>query len=240
MLLKKPLVIGHRGAAGHQPENTLASVEAAIELGSEMVEIDVHCVEGELFAFHDRRLERLTGTQGRFARLTIADLKRLRVQGHEIPSLRDVVKQINRRAALNIEIKGHSCADAVVKIASSMMASGWSRDQILVSSFDHVQLHQIRAADPRIPLGVLMECRPFDLAGAAKRLGAYSIHCGLSFVTEDYVKDAHAHGLKFMVYTVNHEEDVRELIDLGVDGIISDYPDMVRAIVDGCDENRAA
>ena len=111
----KPLIIGHRGAMGYETENTLASVEKAIELGVDMVEIDVFQISsGEIVVFHDERVDRLSNSAGNIKEYNIFDLKKLILDGgHRIPMLQDVLKQINGRIALNIELKDTKIADKI-------------------------------------------------------------------------------------------------------------------------------
>lgn len=227
----KVLCIGHRGAAGHRPENSLASIQTAIDMNADVIEIDVHLVENQLVVFHDHRLERLTGQSGLMSRLTFNELRGLRSLGEPIPTLQEVVDLIDRRAVLNIELKGQNCHSAMSAMYRLMRRQGWEEQQILVSSFDHVQLHLLKQAEPRVRIGMLIECQPHNLARMAEELDAYSIHICKDFLTPAFLDDAHRRGFQVYCYTVNFEDEITDLIQLGVDGIISDYPDRVHNLL---------
>ncbi|HOS41511.1 MAG TPA: glycerophosphodiester phosphodiesterase family protein, partial [Spirochaetota bacterium] len=137
------LVIGHRGACGYEPENTLRSFEKAIALGAHMVELDVHrCRTGELVVIHDNRLERTTNGSGYVAEKTLDELRALDAGGGErIPLLREVVERVGVRAAINIELKGAGTAGPVSELIERTVGSGgYDTSHFLVSSFDHREL----------------------------------------------------------------------------------------------------
>ncbi|MEJ2669097.1 MAG: glycerophosphodiester phosphodiesterase family protein [Gammaproteobacteria bacterium] len=226
-----PLIIGHRGAAGLQPENTLASIDAALALGVDMIEVDVHLVEDELVVFHDFRLERLVGQSGRLSARSLKELAQFRVCEQKIPTLSEVAMRMQGVSKLNIEIKGKGCAIPMVTAFQNMLANKWCSENIIVSSFDHTQLATLKALVPSMNLGLLMECQPVEYAQSAERFGAYSLHTNYESLSQAYLEDAHARGLKVFVYTVNYEDDMRDLIVMGVDGIITDYPDRLRAVI---------
>lgn len=225
------IVIGHRGAAGHEPENTLRSIARAIEFGADWVEIDVRAVADQLIVLHDDRLERTTDGHGPIEAVDFPALRRLNAgKGERIPLLTEVIDLIDARVGLNIELKGAGAASAVMALVHDYVARrpDW-RGRFLLSSFDLEQTDQVSpAADWRI--GVLFK-EPADAALArALRLGAWSINPSLRQVTPQLVHAAHAHGLKVLVYTVNRESDLRAMRQLGVDGVFSDYPDRARAM----------
>ncbi|MEL0083582.1 MAG: glycerophosphodiester phosphodiesterase family protein, partial [Gammaproteobacteria bacterium] len=151
------LCIGHRGAMGHAPENTLGSVKAALALGVRHLEIDVYCVEGELLVFHDDRLERTTNGTGRIRDQSLSHLRSLDAGGgQQIPTLEEVCTEIAGKACLNIELKGPGTARPVARLINQLIARGWHHDCFLVSSFDHRQLAEMGQMEPRIKLGALL------------------------------------------------------------------------------------
>jgi len=109
------LVIGHRGAMGYETENTLASIQKALDLGVDMIEIDVFKIEsGEIVVFHDERLERLSNAGGKIEEYNFFDLKKVILEGnHQIPALQDVLKLIDNKVKLNIELKGANTSERV-------------------------------------------------------------------------------------------------------------------------------
>lgn len=231
MISDRPLVIGHRGAMALAAENTMASMQAAIAAGADSIELDVHVLEGELIVFHDHRLERLTGQSGRLKDLSLSSLSALTVSGHPIPTLREVVQLCQGLVALNIEIKGQGCVDPLVALYDEMIRAGWALEDILISSFDHVQLAQFKARVPAARIGFLLEGQPADLAAGAQAFGAYALHVNYEFLTPAYLADAKARQLQVYVYTVNYKQDMIDLLDMGVDGIITDYPDVLHRLI---------
>jgi len=225
---KNLLCIGHRGAMGHAPENTLASIRKALEFGVPCVEIDVYTVDSQLVVFHDSRLERTTNGTGYLLEQKFTDLRSLDAgNGEKIPTLKEVFEAIHLKAGVNIELKGPGTARPVAEFISEMRDVGWNDDLILISSFDHRELVQVRRLDPRIKLGAMMVGLPVDDAAFAASLGAYSVHLSLEFIDRKFVDDAHSRGLRVFVFTVNHPEDIKKMSELGVDGVFTNYPERV-------------
>lgn len=228
MDIKNLLCIGHRGAMGHAPENTLASIRKALEFGVPCVEIDVYCVDGQLVVFHDSRLERTTNGTGYLLEQNFTDLRSLDAgDGEKIPTLKEVFEAVHLQAGVNIELKGPDTARPVVEFIFKMRDMGWSDDLILISSFDHRELAQIRQLDPQIKVGAMMVGLPVNDAAFAESLGAYSVHLSLEFIDRRFVDDAHSRGLRVFVFTVNHPEDIIKMRELGVDGVFTNYPERV-------------
>jgi glycerophosphoryl diester phosphodiesterase len=213
---------------GHAPENTLASIRKALELSVHCVEIDVYCVDGQLVVFHDSRLERTTNGTGYLLEQNFTDLRSLDAgDGERIPTLKEVFETVHLQAGVNIELKGPDTARPVVEFISKMRDIGWSDDLILISSFDHRELAQIRKLDPRIKVGAMIVGLPVDDAAFAESLGAYSVHLSLEFIDRRFVDDAHSRGLRVFVFTVNHPEDIIKMGEIGVDGVFTNYPERV-------------
>ena len=225
---KSLLCIGHRGAMGHAPENTLLSFKKALELGAPCVEVDVYHVDGNLVVFHDDRLERTTNGSGYLLDHDFDYLRSLDAgAGERIPTLGEVFETVDLRAGVNIELKGPGTARPVVEFISTLRKYGWRDDLILVSSFNHRDLEEVSRIDPRIRLGVLVAGLPMDDAAFAAALGAYSAHFSLKSIDRRFVEDAHSRGLRVFVFTVNHPEDISRMEGLGVDGVFTNYPERV-------------
>jgi glycerophosphoryl diester phosphodiesterase len=219
------LIIGHRGARGHEPENTLRSIRHALELGVHGIEIDVWFVDGELVVFHDAKLERTTNGHGYLMKKSFAQLRALDAgKGERIPTLREVFETVNRRALINIELKGPRTAGPVrALIAEFVERYGWQYDDFLVSSFNRTELRAV--TDPQIPIAFLAS-RPTHLSLlSARRVRARAVNPGLRFLTRHFVEMARRRGLKVFVYTVNEPADIERLRSWGVDGIITDFPE---------------
>jgi glycerophosphoryl diester phosphodiesterase len=229
MTPQKLFCFGHRGAGGHEPENTIRSVRRALELGADGVEVDVHFTDGQLVVIHDDTLERTTNGHGRLAKKTFAYLRSLDAGlGERIPTLAEIFDAVKRRAVINIELKGpHTAAPAAALIAEHVNRRGWSYDDFLISSFDRAQIHEVKQLCPEIRTGALIEKVPRQLAQFAENLGAWSVHAARRCVTPELVADAHRRGLKVFVYTVNTPKDIVWMKALGVDGLFSDFPERV-------------
>jgi glycerophosphoryl diester phosphodiesterase len=222
------LCIGHRGAMGHAPENTLLSFRKALELGAHCVEGDVYYVDGHLVVIHDDQLDRTTNGSGSLLGHGFDYLRSLDAgEGERIPTLEEVFETVNFRAGINIELKGPGTARPVVDFVTARRKEGWHDDLIMVSSFNHSELESVRKMDQRIRFGVLIAGPPVDALAVAVRLGAYSVHLSLKFVDGTFVENAHLRGLKVFVFTVNDPDHIRRMERLGVDGVFTNYPERV-------------
>ncbi len=219
--------IGHRGAAGHEPENTLASFQKAIELGVDMIEFDVHCCKsGEIVVIHDDALERTTNGIGCVKSKTLAELKMLDAGKRQcIPTAGEVLALVGQKVAVNIELKGAATALPVAELIYKHVRKGWSRDQFLVSSFDYKELRRFRIFDRFSRAGLLFEEPQGDIFGLADGLGCYSINPPVELTTARLVNEAHVRGLKVFVWTANSPAEIQKLKTMKVDGIFSDFPD---------------
>jgi glycerophosphoryl diester phosphodiesterase len=222
------LCIGHRGAMGHEPENTLLSIERALSLGVDWIEIDVYNIENNLVVIHDRRLERTTNGSGYIEQRSFSYLRSLDAgKGQQIPTLSEVFDLVNRRAKVNIELKGFNTADLVVKLIHEYIQQGWNEEDFLVSSFNHYELERVRQQFPQIELGLLIYGLPLNYLQIARKLQAIAIIFSLDFVTKELIVTAHQNGFKAFVYTVNDFNDIEQMRSLQVDGIFTNYPERV-------------
>ncbi len=222
------LVIGHRGASGIAPENTLASFEKAIRLRVKMIELDVHkCVTGELVVIHDEKINRTTSGKGFVSEMTPGELKKVDAgNGEKIPTLREVLDMVNRRVKINIELKGAGVAAPIVELLNEYEENhGWKTDDFCISSFDHQQLRQFRELDDSTNIGILYERKPHGFAEMATALRAFSVNISLRTVNLDMVKEIHDSGLEVWVYTVNKSHDFNRLENMGVDAVFTNYPE---------------
>jgi len=226
------LCIGHRGAMGYAPENTLKSIEKALALKTPWVEVDVFYVDDHLVVIHDDRLERTTNGSGYICDRTFAYLRTLDAgDGQQIPTLEEVLDLVAGRAGINIELKGPETAKPVINLIREKMGATWDPAKFMVSSFNHHEIKKVRVLDDRIRTGALIAGIPIEYAAFAQELGAYSVNQSREFVNSEFVRDAHRRGLKVFVYTVDHPEDMQRMQSLGVDGLFSNYPDRVLAFL---------
>jgi glycerophosphoryl diester phosphodiesterase len=224
------LCFAHRGASGHEPENTLLAIEKAIALGAPWIEIDVFAVEDELVVIHDERLEKTTNGKGLVMRQSLAYLRSLDAgKGQRIPLLREVFDLTQGRVGVNVELKGPETAAPVVRLIDeySKGPQGMSGGRILLSSFNFRELLKVRSLKPDIPIGALGFGLPPRHAKFAQDLGAVSVHTSMARVNRAFVDDAHRRGLKVFVYTVNRPEDVKRMRAMGVNGVFTNYPERV-------------
>ncbi len=227
----KPLVIGHRGAMGHETENTLASIKKALELGVDMIEIDVFKIEsGEIVVFHDDTVDRLANSTGKLEEFNIMEVKELTLEGnHKIPELQNVLNLIKNQVALNIELKGPNTANRVNHIVGYYIKSkGWSADNIVISSFNWDELRTLRQLNDSIQIAILTDQDPLQALDVAKELKAVAINPHYKTLTQENIAKIHDEGFKVYTWTVNEPEDIQQMESFGVDGIITNYPERVK------------
>ena len=228
----KMLSIGHRGAKGYIAENTLESINMAIELNVDGVEIDVFkCLSGELVLFHDKNLKKLTGKSGKIGNLTINDLQKYLVLGkYKIPTLKDVLEKIKKPLLVNIELKGSGAAESTSKIIEDFSKRTlWKKENFIVSSFNWDELKKFRSINTDIAIGILLD-KLGDMNEAiqfGKNINAQSIHPNYRMLNEGTVEKIKKNGFKIYTWTVNNKENISFMQKLNVDGVISDYPDQI-------------
>jgi len=223
------LIIGHRGAMGHAPENTLQAIKIALDMGVDWVEIDVYLVEDELVVIHDDTVDRTTNGRGEVISHSVNELRQLDAGGGQrIPFLSEVLALIDGRAGLNIELKGPNTAKPVIRYLAENLPPTWPKERILLSSFEHEQLSEAKKIDPDYPRAALYWTNPIDFDFVVNELEAIGINPYLPTVTPEMVEEAHQRGLKVLVYTVNEKEDIERMRAIGVDGVFTNYPDRGR------------
>lgn len=212
------LKIGHRGAKGHLPENTLASFEKAIALGVDMIELDVWLSSDKIpMVIHDETIDRTTSKTG-----LVTDYSAKELQALGIPALIDVFELVDNRCEINVEIKTFSATQAVL---NSITKITFNHSKILISSFDWNALQEVRFHDEDIRIGVLTET-DLDLALAfAKFIKAEAIHPYFHLLTAENVEKIKEKGFKVFPWTINEPEDITFVKSLEVDGIITDFPE---------------
>lgn len=224
------LRIGHRGAAGHEPENTLRSFGRAVEMGADMVELDVHiCGTGEIVVIHDDTVDRTTDGSGQVKEKTLEELRSLDAgRGEKIPTLEEVFKLLEGKAGVNIELKVLGTAGPVHEnLSTAIERSGWSLDDVFVSSFHLGELVAMANLSEEVRTGVLVAGDPREVLEFAESIRAYSINPYFRSTSEEFVELAHERGFKVFTWTVNEPDDIERMREMGVDGVISDYPDMI-------------
>ena len=223
------LNIGHRGAMGHEPENTLASIKKAIDLGADGFEIDVFkCLSGEIVLFHHKYLDKLTDGEGLIEKKSLVDLKKLSVLGTEnkIPTLEEVLNIINKQVFLNIELKGKNTAKASLELVEKYInQKKISSQNILFSSFDWNELEKLRELNSDVKIALITENDPLLAIETAKKLKAFAINPNYKDLNKKNIKIIHNNDFKIYTWTVNNKRDISKMKSLKVDGIITDFPD---------------
>jgi glycerophosphoryl diester phosphodiesterase len=222
-------VMGHRGACGYEPENTLRSFAKALELGVSLIECDVRfSKDGELVVIHDATIDRTTNGKGRVKDFTLTELKEFDAgKGEKIPTLKEACDYINRRAVINIELKEYGTACAIVHILNDYFKQGWKPEDFIISSFNHAELKYFHELCPDVQVAVIFGDLPVDCALVASLVPSQIIGIHKDFITRELVKDLHEKGLKVFVWTVNESDELAHFIAMGVDGICCNYPDRV-------------
>lgn len=233
------IVIAHRGASASAPENTMAAFELAARQGADMCELDVQpTADGQLAVFHDETTERWDGRQRAAASLTLAELQQLDIRGERVPTLQEVCDFARERGMrLNVELKGAGFGAPVAKLLRDTRAS----ELTLISSFWPEALEEIAAADPALPRAYLMGTRTYrpDVRlreswpfFALRQVSAAAWHPAYQIPGLDQVLPlVRRAGYKVNVWTVNDPAVMRQLVDLGADGIITDTPDVLRQLL---------
>lgn len=224
----KMLKIGHRGAKGHAPENTLISFQTAMDLGVDGIELDVHLTSDlQLICIHDDTLDRTTNGTGLINSFTLSELKALRIDNlHEIPTLEEVLDLIDKKIFVNIELKGKNTAKPVVDVIEYYLNGKNSNyNHFLISSFDWIALQEVRSLNPNIALGVLTQTDLGLAIGFADVIQAKSIHPYFHLLTKENTALMQQKGFQVFPWTVNELEDIQKIKSFQVDGIITDFPD---------------
>ena len=237
------LRIAHRGAAGTRPELTRPAFERALEIGVDMIELDVQLTrDRRLVVLHDRELGRTVQGTGAVRERTLAELCALdagawfalEYAGTRVPSLDEVLDLTAGRAALNVEIKSpepdwETTAQAVIELLTARRRL----DTTIVSSFDMGALRAVRERSAAARIGVLWHSADLDpMWLLAEGLQARSVHPQWSLIDVALVTHAHAHSLEVIAWTANDPAAIAALAALGVDGIISDYPERLVSTAD--------
>ena len=237
------VAIAHRGGAKYAPnvgrENTMAAFEVAVGLGYRYLETDVHATaDGVAVAFHDERLDRVTDAHGAIAELTYDQLRRVRIAGeHAIPRVDELLHAFPH-VRFNLDIKAPG---AIVPLAD-VLTKAHAEDRVLVTSFSGRRLRDFRARMTRpVALGagttvIARQLAAFRLGIDRNFSAAVALQCpvgrgAIKVVTPRFVDGAHRAGLKVHVWTIDDPNEIGRLLDLGVDGIISDRIDVLKAVL---------
>jgi glycerophosphoryl diester phosphodiesterase len=235
-LRMRVLTIAHRGASGSFPENTLCAFRAAIEAAADACELDVRLTsDNAAVVIHDETVDRTTDGHGPVAAMTLEELKRLdagggfapRFRGERIPTLEETFTLAAGRCGLHVELK----AEGVERSVGAIVRAHDALENSMASSFDWEMLARARAAEPRLRIALLAEKEPERLIEAARAMKADAVNPRFDMVSAGLCAAAHRRGLKVYTWTVDVPELMEMLIEMGVDGIATNYPERMRAVV---------
>lgn len=228
--------IAHRGASGRYPENTRVAIIKAIEAGADMIELDCQLTrDGHVVVFHDEKLRRATGARGAVHQKTLDDLKKLDIgrwrkpsfKGERILTLEEALAILDGRVDLCLEIKSFAGSCPGIEIRTLFILSHYDYlDRTILSSLDYRCLGRLRELAPEARLGVIFSAAvKQDPLAAATQLEANGIHVQKSLATRDFCAEAWEQGLDVYVWTVNELRDMEAFAAMGVQGLISDFPE---------------
>lgn len=228
--MEKILKIGHRGAKGYEPENTLMAFQKAIDLKIDGIELDVHLSsDGKIMVIHDETIDRTTNGKGSVNKLSFQELKAFRIENQfEIPTLTEVFDLVNRNCLINVELKGNGTAIPVVKLIEQyVLGKNWNYNDFIISSFDWNMLKEVHFLNPKISIGVLTEESLGQALAFAKKIKAFSIHPDYHLLSKENVALMQENGFEVFPWTVNTTSAIQKIKSFNVNGVISDFPDRI-------------
>lgn len=240
--MKQVLNIAHRGASGYCPENTMAAFRKCIQLGATAIETDVQMTaDGYLVIIHDESLQRTTGLPKLVKDVYLEELQQLDAgtwfdpafEDEYVPTLQQLFELVQPlELQVNIELKNGvilypGLEEAIINLTRQFEMS----DRVIISSFNHYSLVLCKQLAPEIRTGVLYMEGLYEPWVYAARIGAEALHPYHYAVTPEWVAEAAQHGIAYHPFTVNDPARMRRLLDAGVSGIITDYPDLLAKIL---------
>lgn len=243
--MNKPLIFAHRGASTYAPENTLSALKKAIDIGVDGIEIDVQLTKDEVVvAIHDPLVDRTSDGKGSISSLTLLEAKKLDFggwfsndyKGEKIPTLKQILQLLDGwQGILNIELKKGHLQDTT-KLAKGVLKLLYSYNylkQTIISSFDQPSLIAFKGLEPKAKICPLYGLGLKEPWIYATNIHAFAIHPPYQALTAEIVENCHSKDIKVNVFTVNQSVEIKTMIELGVDGIITDVPDIAKEIRDG-------
>ena len=236
--------IAHRGASGkiHAPENTLSAFRKAIQMGVDAVECDVHCTkDGHVVIIHDKNLKRTTNVDGIIAEMTLSDVKKAdagswfapRFAGETIPTLKELLELTKGRVITVVEIKQENIADKVIKDIENAGSVG----EAIIISFHASALKDAQEINPKIPRALLIGGGEpvselpsiLNIIHNAAEVGASMLNLSKTIITPKLVKESRLRGIGVWAWTVDDKSEIKKLLEMGVTGITSNYPERVHS-----------
>lgn len=233
-------VIAHRGASGYAPENTMSAFNRAVEMNVHGIELDVQMSrDNEIVVIHDYKVDRTTNGIGKVRQHTLEELRGLdsgtwfdvAFKDEKIVTLEEVFQKMPSDMLINVEIKNQAkVKDDIASKLVGLIEKYDRHDTVIISSFDHTVLKEVSDLKSGIRLGVLLYASLVEPWRYINRMemDIHSIHCALEYTDATFIEESQKRGFKVYVYTVNDRADAEYLMDAGVDGIITNYPDIIQ------------
>ncbi len=215
-------ILGHRGAAAEEPENTLRGFQRGLELGVAGMELDVQLTQdGRLAVIHDATVDRTTNGRGRVRDFTLAELQRLDAgKGERIPGLEEVVALVRGRAYLLVELKQMEAAPALLRFCQERRLF----EEVRIISFWHPAVKAFKEQEPRLQTGVLLVGCPADPPGLARAALADTLVLNYQYVNRELVDAAHRQGLKVSIWNIDSPEILKPYLEMNPDAICTNRP----------------
>ncbi|KQC11218.1 MAG: hypothetical protein APR62_01755 [Smithella sp. SDB] len=240
-------IIAHRGASAYYPENTFPSFEAAIEMGADMVEMDVQLTsDKEVVVFHDEKISRCTNGRGKVIDYTLAALKKLdagswfnkNFKNTRIPTLVEVLDFCKYKIAVNIEIKTEAVSkmisDGIEEKCLKIVEQSGMNGHIVFSSFDPRAIMHLKQIDNSAAVAVLFEKKHYGSrfpSDIIKCMGVDAFNCSGSYFKKKWLSDIKLNNIPVNIYTVNDVRNMKRFINMGVSGIFTNNPDILKRVV---------
>ena len=218
---------------GHVLENTIESVQKAIELNVDGIEIDVFKSKtGELVVYHDPFLSRLSNSNAFIEQISLDSIKKIElIGGYSIPTLSEILDIIPEKIFLNIELKGQDTAFETNKIIINYLNTyNFPVSKFIISSFRWDELKKMRSINKDIPIAILVDSlyKIDDAIKLAKQINAVALNPNKNFITKEIVNKIQSNNIKVYPYTINTPMNIRRIRSMGVDAIITDYPERIK------------
>ena len=225
------LIIGHRGAAGYEPENTIRSILKGIECGASVVEIDVRRTkDGVIVLMHDETVDRTTNGRGKVSELSLVEIRQLDAgKGEKVPTLLEVLELLKAmNISLIIELKEVGYEKEVI----SLVRERDMMDRVYITSFNRIAINRVIKEESDVKVGLIFSSNALMNLKIAAKMGLDLVLPKYKLVNRNFLKSCRRFGFKVFTWTVNRVKDVIEMYRLGVDGIVTDYPCMVKEAID--------
>ncbi len=222
-------IIGHRGARGIEPENTMRSFQKAVELQVDYIECDVHMTkDGRIVLMHDHTVDRTTNGSGAVNSFSFNEIRKLDAgKGETIPTLQELFNLARESVKLHIELKDETAVEKTVRLVEK----NGMEEKIFLTSGNTDTLKRVRELNASIPKEHIFGKPPDDAIDRALSVNAKRVSCHISHLTSEFVQKAHENGLHVIAWPPNTVEEAKKAVECGVDLICTDRPDIVTANV---------